>query len=1206
MLFEFVRGYPMAVKPKKDDEAEAALQAVEEALTIEFDETDEAEDVTAEAEATDDAEIAEGESGDGEESDGDQTQAEAADDEIDFAALEEKIASATDELRAEDQPGPEDQAAPVSDARPSLAARAERSHSAAAAEPREVPAELAGTRDPVFAANDDRTATAAELIYAQQREPSNAPYWIAAAASLVWIVLCAYYAGYNLGDEFSTAGSFGQALTSPPILALLAVAGGPIILLWAFAVMVRRTQELRYAARSMTEAAVRLMQPEDIALESVSSVGRAIRREVTAIGEGVERALARAIELEVLVQSEITNLERSYTDSEIKLRGLVGELTEERESIELHADQLRNSLSDTHSGLAGELDAAGLRIQDVIDNATTALTGTLESRHHSITATLAEAGENLTELLSRTGAELQAKMAASGEAFGSGVDAKSTELSDRITAAGDTLNEVLEDKVRTIDTALSTQGTALVETLGVKAEALDKLLAERANQINTTVDGGLGGLVEGLGAKAVDLDNVLNKHSDQIVKVVDNRVGVLVEGLETHAQALDKVMSDRTGAIGNIIGEKLSGFGQSLTGRVDEMVDRLTDKTKELSETTDRVEEAVNQRTNALSETLMARTKEIAASFNDGEARLAGTIEQGHVRVTENMQHMLTNTTNSLDAQTERMAATLGERVDAINQALGASLAGTKDTLDAASREFHTMLSARAAELNEALDVRAIPMVENLKTVGNEVTTRLEQASNVVNTSVTDILAKLGTSNEVLRTLVEKASENLGSIQNSLTQQSSELIGAFEKATHDLDLSGKLAERIETQMGTTAESMLTNITSVSERLDEQSGILSEATKLIDAAQSNFASTLDERQTALKDLSDGLIKRTTEIDMNVNALAQSVTRMAEDANTRSRELGGVVSTEVAAAINETTARFSAATDAMKVAARDISAELEQTREQMRRGVLELPDETRQSADSMRRVVTDQIQALKDLSEIVSRSGKALDATPAAARARASAAAAAPPPPPAPSQPVFQPPQPAPAAAPVASPPLGTPQAAAQANPFTPPPRPAAQPAPATRASGGTRPTGWVSDLLRRASADEPAPPPPPRQQPPQAGERSPVHVVESLNALSMDIAKAIDHEASVDLWDRYQRGERDVFTRRLYTLQGQRTFDEIHSKYQREPEFRAAVDRYIEDFERLLADVSRNDRDNIMTQTYLTSDTGKVYTMLAHAAGRFGR
>jgi hypothetical protein len=111
------------------------------------------------------------------------------------------------------------------------------------------------------------------------------------------------------------------------------------------------------------------------------------------------------------------------------------------------------------------------------------------------------------------------------------------------------------------------------------------------------------------------------------------------------------------------------------------------------------------------------------------------------------------------------------------------------------------------------------------------------------------------------------------------------------------------------------------------------------------------------------------------------------------------------------------------------------------------------------------------------------------------------------------------------------------------------------------------------------------------------------VVESLNSLSVDIARAIDHDASIELWNRYRRGERDVFTRRLYTLKGQQTFDEIRRKYQAEAEFRAAVDRYCDDFEKLLKDVARNDRDNIMTQTYLTSDTGKVYTMLAHASGR---
>lgn len=142
---------------------------------------------------------------------------------------------------------------------------------------------------------------------------------------------------------------------------------------------------------------------------------------------------------------------------------------------------------------------------------------------------------------------------------------------------------------------------------------------------------------------------------------------------------------------------------------------------------------------------------------------------------------------------------------------------------------------------------------------------------------------------------------------------------------------------------------------------------------------------------------------------------------------------------------------------------------------------------------------------------------------------------------------------------------------------------------------------MRDLLRGASRENDGASAP--KAGPTAGERSRLHLVESLNSLSVDIARAIDHDASIELWERYRRGERNVFTRRLYTLKGQQTFDEIRRKYQADGEFRAAVDRYCQDFEKLLNDVTKNDRDNMMAQTYLSSDTGKVYTMLAHASGR---
>ena len=97
---------------------------------------------------------------------------------------------------------------------------------------------------------------------------------------------------------------------------------------------------------------------------------------------------------------------------------------------------------------------------------------------------------------------------------------------------------------------------------------------------------------------------------------------------------------------------------------------------------------------------------------------------------------------------------------------------------------------------------------------------------------------------------------------------------------------------------------------------------------------------------------------------------------------------------------------------------------------------------------------------------------------------------------------------------------------------------------------------------------------------------------------------IDHDAAAELWDRYKRGERNVFTRKLYTMQGQKAFEEIRKRYRADGDFRRTVDRYVGEFERLLEEVSRDDRGQMLARSYLTSETGKVYTMLAHAAGRF--
>jgi hypothetical protein len=295
-------------------------------------------------------------------------------------------------------------------------------------------------------------------------------------------------------------------------------------------------------------------------------------------------------------------------------------------------------------------------------------------------------------------------------------------------------------------------------------------------------------------------------------------------------------------------------------------------------------------------------------------------------------------------------------------------------------------------------------------------------------------------------------------------------------------------------------------------------------------------------------------------------------------------------------------------------------------------MEMPAEAREASAAMRRAISEQIDAINELSTIVARStGEAMVLPPPTPAVAAAAAAPAPAPtlptaaapavelPPAPPkvEPQAAPKEPpAPPAKPkrpepkqpelseVSAEPFGKPTGAKPVEHLDVEPKSFAKPSRPKPGNGEAR--GWVADLLRRASSDEDeeeAVQAPRGDAAGSAGGRSPAQVVDSLNSLSIDIARAIDHEASVELWDRYKRGERNVFTRRLYTLQGQKTFDELRRKYEHDGEFRRAVDNYIGDFERLLAQVAKDDTDPAVSRMYLTSDTGKVYTMLAHAAGR---
>ena len=167
--------------------------------------------------------------------------------------------------------------------------------------------------------------------------------------SAAWVVGCLALSWAYLSDLNAALGP--DHSSTAVIVGLGAAALLPIIFFFGVAHMAWRAQELRLIAQSMAQVAMRLAEPESVARDSIVTVGQAIRREVAAMGDGVERALARAGELEALVQNEVAALERTYSDNEVRIRSLLQELANQRDILVGQAEQVRAAISNVHIDL---------------------------------------------------------------------------------------------------------------------------------------------------------------------------------------------------------------------------------------------------------------------------------------------------------------------------------------------------------------------------------------------------------------------------------------------------------------------------------------------------------------------------------------------------------------------------------------------------------------------------------------------------------------------------------------------------------------------------------------------------------------------------------------------------------------------------------------------------------------------------------------
>ena len=516
-------------------------------------------------------------------------------------------------------------------------------------------------RGPRRAANDDRETIGQILQAIQKGSPARSVYTLASVFGGVWVIGCGLLTVSFLPALQAAIGQSGGVLV---LAGLAALFFAPVLLFYFLASLAWRGQEMRMIAQSMAQVAIRFSEPEGAAADSMVTVGQAIRREVAAMGDGVERAIARAGELETLVANEVAALERAYSDNEVRIRALLQDIAHQRDNLVGQAEQVRSAISGVQIDLRHDIALISDAIASRVDEVAKSITGALEERGQHITSALSHAGDNMILALGERGGDLL----------------------DRLEEASAETTRAVLDASERLTTSLNFKTGHVHDEFVDLADRVHEMLNERIDRITGEFEQRSSTIVDGISDRTEQVHDSLKNSSDSLLLELELRSGDLVNKIDE---------------AGNRLASRILTSGDKASDALDVTVNTLVAK---VIGQTENAHDSLALQMNAFDELVKNQGGELAEKFARDSGTLGALITRHISEFDRTVKTFGGEIVERMGARTQEISDSLKNYVDTFDTRMVSNSGEITASLDQRLLQFETTLGTRVSNLDTSLD----------------------------------------------------------------------------------------------------------------------------------------------------------------------------------------------------------------------------------------------------------------------------------------------------------------------------------------------------------------------------------------------------------------------------------------------------------------------------------------------------------------------